>query len=215
MTRESPGPVYRLTGHPEDGKERSHLRLDLLKLVADAFGALAAPRAAAANDHSSAHSAERVEQALHACVGCVGAAGTQMQEVGKQEADDAGEHVDVQFLIRPVVLGTKGQVSRVLEMSEDGLDCGLPVVGADNLRRGPVVTAGHQDHAAERVAGQCVEGGLVEFVAEAEVGICSSESEAEDFGEVLASLEVVFDVSLDSGAVAPLLATAERVRLLR
>ena len=46
---------------------------------------------------------------------------------------------------------------------------------------------------------------MVEFVGERKVRILTREFEADDFGEVLAALEVVLDVALNSGAVPPLL----------
>ena len=203
--------VYRLTGDSQDRKQRGDIGFDLFELVGDALGAFAGSRGRTTDDHHPAHPAERVEQALDACVWCVGATGTQVQKVGEQEAENAGEHVDVQLLVGPVVLRPKSHMSWILEVSEDRLDCGLTVVGTDDVRSRPVVVVGHEDDAAERVARESVERSLVELVGEGEMGVLAGELEADDLGEVLASVEVVLDIALDSGTVAPLPAALEHV----
>jgi hypothetical protein len=58
----------------------------------------------------------------------IGATGAHVEEAPEQEADDANEHVNVELLVGPVVLGSEGQVVRVLQVSEDRLDGGPPCV---------------------------------------------------------------------------------------
>jgi hypothetical protein len=121
--------------------------------------------------------------------------------------------VHVQFLVGPVALGPKGQVSRILQVSEDRLDGGLAMIGADDFCRGPLMSVRHQDQATECAVSQSIEGRLVELVGEGEMGILAHQLEANDLAEMLAPLEVGLDVALDPCSVAPLLATSERVRL--
>lgn len=131
-----------------------------------------------------------------------------VQKSSKKVAKHAGEDVDVQLLVGPMALGPKRQMHRILQMSENRLNDGLPVVGADDVRSGPVVAVGHQDDAPERSLCQNVESCLVELMGEGKVRVVARQFPADDFSKVLAALDVVFDVALDSGTVSSLLAAS-------
>jgi hypothetical protein len=103
--------------------------------------------------------------------------GAQEHTLGEQVAEDAGEYMDVELLVGPVVLGAQGQMEGVLEMGEDGFDLRLSVVGINDLGGGPVVAVRDQDDPAQGVTLECRERRLVEFVGEREVGILPGELE--------------------------------------
>jgi hypothetical protein len=87
-----------------------------------------------------------------------------VEEAGEEIAEDAGQDVDVEFLIGPVALRPQGDVDGVLEVCEDGFDGSLAAVGADDLGGCPVVAVGDEDDAAEGVTIEGVEGVVVEGV---------------------------------------------------
>jgi hypothetical protein len=59
--------------------------------------------------------------------------GTEVEKPGEEISEDAGEDVDVEFLVGPVELGTECYVEWVLEVCEDGFDIGLASVGLDDF----------------------------------------------------------------------------------
>lgn len=74
------------------------------------------------------------------------------------------------FLVGPVEMRPQGQLDRILEMPEHGLEVGLAVMALDDLGGRPVVAISDQDDAAQAVAGEGVKGLAVKRVCERQRG---------------------------------------------
>ena len=147
---------------------------------------------------------EILEESLHVVWVCGGLSGAQVEEASEEIAEDAGEDVDVEFLIGPVVLGSQGDVDGVLEVCEDGFYGSLTSVGADDLGGRPVVAVGDEDDAAEGVTIESIEGVAVEGVGDREATFGLRQIDLEGLAEVLATSEPGLDVVPDPRVAAPL-----------
>jgi len=85
------------------------------------------------DDGDASHAFEIFEEALDAVWVSDGFSSAEMEKPGEEISEDTGEDVDVEFLIGPVELGTKGDVEGVLEVCEDGFDGRLTPVSADDF----------------------------------------------------------------------------------
>jgi hypothetical protein len=130
--------------------------------------------------------------------------GAQVEESGEEIAEDAGEDVDVDFLIGPVALRAQGDVDGVLEVCEDSFDGSLAAVGADDLGGCPVVAVGDENDAAEGVTIEGIEGVVVEGVGDHEATFGFGQIDLEDLTKVLATSEAGLDVVPDPRVAAPL-----------
>jgi len=61
------------------------------------------------------------------------------KQVEQEKGEHTGEHMDPHLLVRPMILGSKGNVVRVFHGSEPSFDVVLGTVGADNLGVAPLV----------------------------------------------------------------------------
>src|SRR6266542_2240162 len=111
---------------------------------------------------------EIFEKPLHPVRVSDGLAGTEVEESSEEVAEDAGEDVDMEFLVGPVELGTQGDVDGILEVCEDGFHIGLSAVGTNDVGGVPVVAICDEDDAAEGVGVEGSECGLVEGVGQSE-----------------------------------------------
>jgi hypothetical protein len=111
---------------------------------------------------------EIFEKPLHPVWVSDGFPGAEVEQSSEEVAEDAGEDVDMKFLVGPVELGTERDVDGILEVCEDGFHIGLSTVGTDDVGRVPVVAIGDEDNAAEGVVGEGSECGLVEGIGQSE-----------------------------------------------
>jgi hypothetical protein len=85
------------------------------------------------------------------------------------QGEHAGEHVDADVVLNPVVHGTEGDDAGVFELAEGELGLGLGSVGGDHLGHGPVVVIGDQHVLAEDLLFQGGAGGRVDAPGQAQV----------------------------------------------
>jgi hypothetical protein len=91
-----------------------------------------------------------------------GLGGLAAHQVGDLQGQDAGEDVDADVVLGPVMHWGEGHYARVLELAEGELGLGLGPVAGDHLGGGPLVVVGDQDVLAEDLlfqggAGACVD----------------------------------------------------------
>src|SRR6185295_4197229 len=124
------------------------------------------------DDRRASDGLEILEKPLHAVWVSDGLPGAEVEESSEEVPEDAGEDVDMEFLVGPVELGTQRDVDGILEVCEDGFDIGLSAVGTNDVGRVPVVAIGDEDDAAEGVVVESSECGLVEGVGQSEASFC-------------------------------------------
>ena len=84
----------------------------------------------------------------------------------QSEYAHAAEHVDLDLLIRPVVLRAQGAALRPLHLAERAFDMVLGAIAAHDVGVAPVVVVGEQQRLAEQGRPQLLPGRLVEGVGE-------------------------------------------------
>ena len=128
--------------------------------------------------------------------------GAQKHALGEQVTQNTRQHVNVELLVGPMILGAQRQVQGVFEMGEDRLNLRLPMVGIDDLPGGPVVPVSDENYPTKGLPLERLERGLVKFVGERKRRVLSFELEAQHLREPLAAAEPMLDVAQDSGAIA-------------
>ena len=98
-----------------------------------------------------------------------GLGGGAAHEVGDLQGQDAGEDVDADVVLGPVVHRGEGHHVRVFHLAEGELGFGLGPVPGDDLGYGPVVVAGDQDVLAEDFLFQAGAGGRAGGPGQAQV----------------------------------------------
>ncbi len=110
------------------------------------------------HDSSSSNLAEEVHEAARgAGEGCAFEY-ADVEEADKKVGEHAAQGMHLDFLIGPVVLGTQGEMERVLEDLEGLLYVALATIRQDDLRYAPVVPVGNQDAPTEMVIDKLVVG---------------------------------------------------------
>jgi hypothetical protein len=130
LSFEGTGTYVQTSSEPQGGDEAVEFVGDAFELGSDTRASFGVREV---NHGGPADGVEVLEEPLHAVWVGGGLSGAQVKEASEEIAEHAGEDVDVELLIGPVVLGPQGDVDGVLEMGEDGLDGALPSVGADDL----------------------------------------------------------------------------------
>lgn len=147
------------------GQEHGQFRIAFFELGGDAGASLATR----GTEHRRAPDRHEVlEKPLHPVWVSDGFPGAEVEKSSEEIGEDAGEDVDMEFLVGPVELGTQRDVDGILEVREDGFDISLTAVGVNDVGGGPVVAIGDEDDAAEGVGIEGGECGLIEGVGQSE-----------------------------------------------
>ena len=96
--------------------------------------------------------------------------GVAAHEVGDLEGQHAGEGVDADVVVGPVVHWGEGHQVGVFELAESELGLGLGTVAGDDLGDWPVVAVGDQHSFAEHLLLEHLACGLVELEAQPVLG---------------------------------------------
>src|ERR1035441_6552587 len=120
------------------------------------------------DQHGLLDSCQGVEQGTHRQVQA-GVPGCAAHQVCDLQGEHAGEHVDADVRLGPVVHGAEGDDVGVFELAEGELGFGLGPVGGDDLGGGPVIVIGDQHVLAEELLFQGRAGSLVDAPGEAQV----------------------------------------------
>ena len=109
--------------------------------------------------------AELLEQGVERTIQAA-AAQIALQQARQQQRQHAAEHVDLDLLIRPVILWAQGATLRPLHLAERAFDLVLGAIAAHDVSVAPVVVVGEQQRLAEQGRPQLLPGRLVEGVGE-------------------------------------------------
>ena len=112
------------------------------------------------------------------------AAQVALQQTGQQQRQHAAEHVDLDLLIGPVVLGAQGDAVRPLHLAEGAFDVVLGAIAAHDVGVAPVVVVGEQERLAEQGRLQVLPSRLVEVVGERRKVVLLSDLDREEVAHV-------------------------------